>query len=130
MPAFTSIAINDGQGTPASHTFAPLSKEASMATFVDRSPANAVGWKKIKHEVISAKSAGAANRVKIDFADPVLATIDGVVQKVRGSSASITFNFAQDATDQERKDLLAYATNWLSNATVKTSVQNIEPFYA
>lgn len=130
MPAFTSISINDGQSTPVAHSFAPLNKEGSVATFVDRSPANAVGWKKIKHEVVTAKSVSAANRVKIDFIDPVLQTVDGILVKARQSSAQLVFNFAQNSTDQERKDLLAYVANWLNNATVKSSVQNIEPFYA
>jgi hypothetical protein len=38
-------------------------------------------------------------------------------------------NFAQDATDQEKKDLVAYVINHLSNATVRPSIYGQEPFY-
>lgn len=130
MPAFTSIVINDGQGTPVAHTFSPLNKEGGAAYFVDRSPANAVGWLKVKHEIVMGKTPTAANRVKIDFTCPVLATINSVLTKVRMSSSSQVFNFAPDATDQERKDLRAYNQNWLGHASVKTSIETLEPFYA
>lgn len=130
MPAFTPKSINDGLAVPVAHTFGPLNKEANVAIFVDRSPANAVGWKKIKHEIVSAKTPGAANRAKIEISDPVLATIDTVLTKVRTSTVQINLNFAQDSTDQERKDAVAYAINWLSNADVKTSIIQLEPFYS
>lgn len=129
MPTFTSLTVNDGQTTPVAHTFAPLSREGGVATFVDRSPAIAAGWKRIKHEVVSAQQTGAANRVKITAEDPVVATVDAQLKVVRRSTASINLNFAQDATDQERKDLVAYCINYLSNTTVKNGIIAIEPWF-
>jgi stringent starvation protein B len=60
---------------------------------------------------------------------PTVATVNGVDTVVRYSSGQITLNIAPDSTLQERKDLLAYMANFLGLATVKTSVENVEPFY-
>jgi hypothetical protein len=60
---------------------------------------------------------------------PTVATVSGVDTVVRFSSAQVILNFAPDSLLQERKDLLAYVANQLANANVKTSVQNLEPFY-
>jgi hypothetical protein len=65
----------------------------------------------------------------LGYEQPTTAVVDGVTKRVRLSSAQVTFNFAQDATDQEKKDLVAYVTNSLSNATVKPTLYNVEPFF-
>jgi hypothetical protein len=61
--------------------------------------------------------------------NPTEATVDGSVVVVRYQAGSLTLNFAPDSTAQERLDTIAYVRNFLSDATVKTSVQNLEPFY-
>lgn len=129
MPTFTSQTVNDGQGTPVAHTFAPLMKDGQVATFADRSPAIAAAWKKITHEVTNPKSSTAALRVKIGFNDPQAATVDGSLKVVRNSSAQVVFNFAQDATDQDKKDLVAYTLNYMGNATVKAGIIAGEPWF-
>jgi hypothetical protein len=60
---------------------------------------------------------------------PTVVTVSGVDTVVRFSSAQVILNIAPDSSLQERKDLLAYVANQLANANVKTSVQNLEPFY-
>jgi hypothetical protein len=63
------------------------------------------------------------------FMTPVVATVDGSDTVVRYNSGQIVLNVNPQSTLQERKDLLAYMANTLANATVKTSVENLEPFY-
>jgi hypothetical protein len=63
------------------------------------------------------------------FNIPTVATVDGVDKVVRNSSAQVILNVHPEATLQERKDLLAYVANFLDKADVKTSVNNLEPFY-
>jgi hypothetical protein len=48
---------------------------------------------------------------------------------VRYNSAQVVLNIHPQSTLQERKDILAYVANTLGLATVKTSVENLEPFY-
>jgi len=60
---------------------------------------------------------------------PTVATVNSVDTVVRYSSAKVELNIHPDSTLQERKDLLAYVANTLGLATMKTSVENLEPFY-
>lgn len=130
MPAYTSYNVNDGQTTPVAHAFAPSGeKDGNTASFFDRSPTISAAWKKIVHTARMATSANAANRVLISITDPVSGTVDGQTVKIGQNSAKIEFNFRQNALDQEKKDIVAYTINWLSNATVKDGVIKVEPFY-
>lgn len=129
MPAIAAITLADGATTPVNHTFAPVTTDGAAAEWADRSPASPAGFLKMNHEVGQPASPSAAYRVKIGFNIPVMATVDGVPTVVRNSSASVTFNFSTQSSEQERKDMLAYVKNALSNSSIATSVTNIEPFY-
>ncbi len=129
MPAIAAIAINDGAASPVSHTFNVVSTDGARGKWADRSPGIPTGFLTISHEVRNASSPSAAERIIMGFNVPVMATADGVTSVVRNSSAQVTLNLSPSSTEQERKDLLAYVANFLANASVKTSVQNIEPFY-
>jgi hypothetical protein len=63
------------------------------------------------------------------FSSPVVAAVDGSDTVVRYNSAQVVLNIHPQSTLQERKDILAYVANTLGLATVKTSVENLEPFY-
>lgn len=129
MPAIATLSINDGLATPVAHSFVPVTTDGSTAKWADKVAALPIGYNVITDEVRQPGSTTAAYRRLTGFSFPVLATVNGVNTKVRTSSAQVIFNFAQDSTDQERKDALAYVSNYLQNATVKAAVQNIEPFY-
>lgn len=129
MPAITALTINDGATTPVSHTFGVVSTNGAKGEWAERSSGSPAGYFALTHEVRKPASAAAANRVIIGFNMPTMATIDGVSTVVRNSSAKVELNLASLSTEAERKDLLAYVTNVLSNADVKKTVQNIEPFY-
>jgi hypothetical protein len=129
MPVRANLTVNDGQATPAAHTFAVNGDKGAVASFVDKTSGIPIGFIELGHEVRFAKSVGAANSVLMSVNLPTLGTVNGVTQKVRNSSALVRFNFAQDSTDQERKDLVAYVINGLGNATIRPSLYNIEPYY-
>jgi hypothetical protein len=129
MPALAALTVNDGASTPVAHTFNPVSTNGAKADWADRSPGAPAGFLRISHEVRNPGTPTAAYRMILGFNVPVSATVNGVVQVIRNSSAQVTLNFAPDATEQERKDLLAYVANTLGLATMKTSAQNIEPFW-
>jgi hypothetical protein len=129
MSALASLSINDGQATPVAHTFNPVSTDGSRAQWAERSAGVPSGYFTLSHEVRNPASATAAYRVLIGLNVPVMATVNGVLTVVRNSSAQVTLNCSAQSTVQERKDLLAYVANFLGNATVKTSVQDLEPFY-
>lgn len=129
MPAIASLSINDGLASPVAHTFAPQSTTGSKAQWADRSPTIPAGYRTISHEVAEPSGTRTVTRVTAGYMVPVVATIDGSDTVVRYNSAQVILNVNPASTLQERKDLLAYVVNFLSNATVKTSVENLEPFY-
>lgn len=129
MPAIAALTIADGQATPVNHTFSVNTTDGAKATWTDRVSGIPTGYTRFDYEVREAKQASGAHSVIISLLMPTLADIDGVMTRVRVSSASLRLNFAQDSTDAERKDLAAYATNFLNNASVKAAIPNIEPFY-
>lgn len=129
MPAIATLAINDGQASPVSHNFAPVSTDGSLAKWADRSPSIPSGFLGISQEVSPPNGNRTVHRVQWGFMFPVVATVDSVDTVVRFSSAQVTLNIHPDALLQERKDILAYVANCLGLATMKTSVENLEPFY-
>lgn len=129
MPAIAALTINDGQTTPVGHSFAPVTTDGSTAKWADRSPSIPSGFRTISYEVAGPAGSRTTNKLQAGFMNPTVATVNSVDQVVRYSSAQVTLNIHPDATLQERKDLLAYIVNFFNNATVKASVENLEPFY-
>lgn len=129
MPALAALTINDGQTTPVAHTFSPVTTDGSKASWADRSPAVPAGYRTISQEVSEPTGNRSVYRITMGFYTPVLATVDGTDTVVRYNSANLVLNMHPNSTLQERKDLLAYIANFLANASVKTSVEQLEPWY-
>lgn len=129
MPAIAALTVNDGLATPAAHTFSPQTTSGAKAVFADRSPSIPAGYRTISHELAEPNGNRTVYRVAMGFMIPTVASVDGSDTVVRYSSAQVTLNVHPQSTLQERKDLLAYVANSLGLATIKTSVENLEPFY-
>lgn len=129
MPALATLTINDGQASPAAHSFVAKGTDGALSRFQELSAGTPAGFFTLSHEYVSPTNATAAHRIKLGLNVPVMATVDGVPTVVRNSSAQVIFNLSQYSSDQERKDLIAYVTNALSNATVKSTVVNLEAFW-
>jgi hypothetical protein len=129
MPAIAPLVVKDAVGAGVDHTFAPTSTNGSKSEFSDRSTATPAGFRKIHHEVLPSGSNRPLNGITIGFYDPRETVVDGVTVITSSNSAKVTLNLAPDSTVQERKNLLAYVANTLGLASIKTTIENIEPFY-
>jgi len=129
MPAIAALTINDGLAVPVAHTFNPVTTDGSKALFADRSPTIPAGFRQISFEVTPPSGNRTTHKITAGYMNPTVATVDGVDKVVRYSSAQVILNIHPEATLQERKDLLAYVANSLDLASIKTSVENLEPFY-
>lgn len=129
MPAIAALTVNDGLATPVAHTFSPQSTTGAKATWADRSPSIPAGFRTISHELAEPNGNRTVHKLTLGFMIPVVGVVDGADTVVRYNSGQITLNVNPDSTLQERKDLLAYMANTLGLASVKTSVENLEPFY-
>lgn len=129
MPAIAALTINDGQTVPVAKTFNPNTTDGARAEWADRSPSIPAGFRKISYEVLPPNGSRTVHRVLAGFMCPTVATVNSVDTVVRYNSAQVTLNLHPDSTVQERKDLLAYVANFLGLSSVKSSVENIEPYY-
>jgi hypothetical protein len=129
MPAVAALTIADGATTPVNRTFAFAGFVGNIAKWFEKTAGVAIGYIKLTDEYREAKSSTGANSRIFGYELPTLGTVNGVTARVRVSSAQVRLNFAQDATDQEKKDLVAYVINHLSNATVRPAIWGQEPFY-
>lgn len=135
MPVFASIAINDGQGTPVSHTFLPVSSDSGIYVWQDQSGGVSLGYltitysKKVPGPAKAGSESNAARiwRQTLSISVPTMETLGN-------NSAGLTppptvayihravleFMQPERGSLQERKNLTAYATNLLSHATAKS----------
>lgn len=129
MPAIAALVINDGQGTPVAHTFSPVTTDGSKAQWADRSPTIPAGYKVLSHEYLPPNGNRTVHQIKMGLSDPTVVTVDSVDKVARYESGGLTLNFHPESTVQERKNQCAYWANLLANASIKASIENLEPFY-
>jgi hypothetical protein len=129
MPAIATLSINDGQATPVAHSFAVNTTDGSSARWLEKTAGQSLGYYPLAMSVRMAKTATAADVVEVTLSKPTLQTVNGISTVAYKSSASVKFNFSQQETDQGKKDLVAYVTNFLANATVKAAIPALDPFY-
>lgn len=145
MPAFADITINDGQGTPVSHTFNPTENKAGVAIHHDRSGGIAIGYYKlgVSLRMPVASSNGQVSdpntrvvRSKISIDLPVLETLASgasgytpppTVAYVCRTVAE--FIFPERSTLANRKDVRALLYNALNHANVKKVIEDLEAIY-
>jgi hypothetical protein len=115
MPAITSFTVNDRESTPVAHTFAPVSLDGNKALFAERGN-TAVADKTIS--IMSRTTTGGYHKVSAKVAVPTVYedTSSGVsiFELLRKAHVTVECTFAQDATDQEMKNAIAYAAGILA----------------
>lgn len=129
MPAIGNIAISDGKSTPVTHTFAPKTTDGSTGKLANRAPAIAAGFELLDLTIREPGSAAASYALQGQMVLPVVEVVNGVNTVTRQGKSSITLNFSQASTAQERIDQLKLLQNLLGHATVIAMVTNLEPLY-
>lgn len=146
MPAFGNIVINDGAATPVAHTFSPTKIDSNNVAYLhDRSGGIAIGYPMLALTTKLPNPAGGGqasglnrvirNNLKVEL--PILevtspSTGSGIQPAPTLSylcGVDINFRIAERATLQNRKDILAFAKNLLSHATVITMIENSEVIF-
>lgn len=129
MPTFTSIAINDGESTPVTHTFTPRLIENGVWEW-----ANSDGVR-LGDEIITGSLRETATKTKSRWSlvmpVTVSETINGVVREVyeRGARVDLTFTFDESTTSQERKNLRVLLADLLADSSVISVIDDREPVY-
>lgn len=129
MPAIGNIAVTDAEVSPATHTYSPVKTDGSTARLANRTSTTPQGFETLQIALTEPRSPKGAYQLTIGMNDPVEATVDGQVVVVRNNSASVTVNFSQSSTNQERKNTLKQIANLLAHATIVSVVDQLEPIY-
>ncbi len=134
MPAIGNVVINDGQSTPAAHTFAPQNIDANgVASWKDRSSGVPTAFGGLDLSLREPTTSARVYRVQGDVIIPTVA--DGSNPSVPAGTvlyttrAQFQFFIPESSTLQERKNIIAYTRNFLADASVTAVVQNLENVY-
>lgn len=141
MSAIANIVINDGQGTPVAHTFAPAKTSADYALLEDRAAGIYIGYNKLTMMLSrpEGNSRGATRNLQlvIRIETPKLenvtnSTISGIAPAPTISyrpTAELKVILPERCSLQDRKDLQAFMKNVLSNTFVTDAFEKYElPF--
>lgn len=129
MPTASSIVLNDGQGTPAAHTFEPQSVVPSRTVLVDRDSTTSAGQKQLILGLDPSKPGRSTSRVNIRFNYPVEHTVDGIVEVAYVARFSGDVVIPDQMTQAERDNLAAFLSNAFANSVVSGYVADLDPMY-
>lgn len=131
MSAITAITLADGQTTPANHQFAPAMPQQGD---------NFAQWRSISDTLVDGKQLSLRVRklttgyvVEGQVKAPVTALLpenccvpSNVPQVAYTNIFDFKFRLPLAGTTATRKDILAFAKNFLSNAAITAAVTNLE----
>lgn len=137
MPAFGNIVINDGQGTPVAHTFAPVNILGNTASYADRAGGISVGYPTVSVTLSLPSKTSRLYKARLKVVMPVMETISnstmsGILPaptKAYDLTADMIFYMPERSTLADRTNILAYAKNLLAHATATSVVQSNETVY-
>lgn len=146
MPAFAAMAVNDGQGTPVSHTFSPIDIDKNgVAIHMDQSGGIPIGYLKlgVSLRLPSSPTNGMQSdankrviRVKLSCDVPVLETLASGASGYTPpptvafvNRGTCEFIFPERSTLQNRKDVRAYIANALGLTYIKNVVEDLQAIY-
>lgn len=138
MPAIGNVVINDGASTPVSHTFVPTNIDTNgVANYADQSGGVQSGYSKLTSSLKDAATGSTAgssvNRVQVSVYLPTVA--DGSDAGIPAGTLlyfhkmDATFLMPASGTLAERKNLLAFAKNYLADASISAQVQDLTHVY-
>lgn len=139
MTAIAALTLADGLATPVNHTFSPVNiDQAGVARWADRSGGIALGYPVVSFSNRMPTKGSRNYRLMAKVVTPVLeqtsaSTATGIQPaptKAYDLIFTCEFVLPERSTLQQRKDLLAYAKNFLGSAAVVTpAVENFESVY-
>jgi hypothetical protein len=138
MSAIAVLTLNDGAATPVAHTFSPVMIDSNgVAAYADRIGGVALGFPKVTFSVRPPTKTNRNYRVTAKIVTPVLeVTSPNTATGIQPGPTlayqplvNVEFVLPERSSLQQRKDLLAYARNFLAHAVVTSAVQDFETVY-
>lgn len=121
MSQISTFTVNDGADTPVAQVFSVNDRDGMKSTFRNAAASLVRGMKQFIHEARIGKTASAANRVLLTWILPTEGTVNGQIVVLRQSTVKLEYNWAPDATEDERQALEGIVRNTLANADIKAA---------
>lgn len=133
MATIADIILNDGAATPVAHTFKVKSNDMGVSRFEDRASGIPVGFGLM---IVKTEETANVRKVMLEYKLPTLEAVSGANAAGFTPAASVAyvtrvkveFFLPQRGTTQERKNVLAFLSNGLSNTTIKSIIVDGEEF--
>lgn len=137
MAAKSTITINDGQATPVVRNFTALQSLNDFESWSDKTSGITIGQPSLTLSIRRPSKNLRSNKIRLQIATPTLevtapSTTTGYqpAPKVAYTTLATVDIICPDRnTLAERKDILAFVKNALSNAHVVSAVENAEMPY-
>jgi len=137
MSAITSMTLNDGQATPVAHTFVPLQHAKDEYVWRESGVSSVLASTVVSLVFLRVKGNASLEKIRLKVIVPALETATGnnadgytAAPKLAYSLNSIQdFIMPSRATQQQRKDIVAYARNLAANVQVTDALYDgVRPY--
>lgn len=133
MATIADIILNDGAATPVARTFKVKMNDAGVSRFEDRSAGIPVGYGIL---IVQTQETTNVRKVTLELRLPTLEAVAGAnsagftpaAQVAYTTRVKAEFFLPQRGTTQERKNILAFLSNGLSNITIRSIITDGEEF--
>lgn len=133
MSAIASIAIDDGQSTPVTHTFNPTSTNPPIYQEDGNAAVPVIGQSGIQLSLKRVQGGDAINRAKITLRIPVLETTSGSSYAGYEAPPAVAYYLQANvevmlpnrSTGDQRKDLRVMVANLLADSQIVDLVDNL-----
>lgn len=133
MATIADIILNDGAATPVAHTFKVKMNDAGVSRFEDRSAGIPVGYGIL---IVQTEETTNVRKVTLELRCPTLEAVAGAnsagftpaAQVAYTTRVKAEFFLPQRGTTAERKNILAFLSNGLSNTTIESIITDGEEF--
>lgn len=131
MASFADIVLNDGQATPVAKTFKVKLNDNMVSVWEQRDLGVPIGYAIVR---VQTKDTATVRKVSVSVSVPTLEAVSGAnlsgftpAPKVAYTHrANAEFILPQRGTTQERKNVKAFLTSLLGNATVASMINDGE----
>lgn len=129
MPSASTIALLDGQATPVSHDFVPMSVDSQSTIFTNREAATSAGQMQLITGFSPATSNRATNRITIRFNMPVEYTAGALTSVLYTARLSCDVVLPELMDQATRDDFAAFCKNALSDTVVNAIISDLDPVF-
>lgn len=124
MAVIATLALGDGQATPVNHNFTPVGVKNGIAMWKDKASGIPAKYPVLTYSLREPTKALPSHKLTTKITLPGVDALTNV--KIREAFVNVDVVIPESCTDQERKDLAAFASNFVLSAVFQNGVKTNE----